>query len=420
MKTRTTSARGIGRIVTCVMVVAIVLSTFVPAFAAETASPFKDVNPGDWYYSCVLDMYGRGLVNGKGDGKFHPNDVITKAEYYTILCRMSGLDTTNPAGASHWATGAANSLAAYQDDKGFSSNSYEYAGLPVVTSRSNLNTALTRQDAVILAMECIGLSVEDIPNTQKPELINPFRDISTANVSNWVYNYLINAYYMGIVGGDNNGNFQPNGTLTRAAACKILLNTFALDTTNFNYDVTSYAAYFPIEDVINIKWNPGTKTGHWYITICEGLSDIPDDILATWKGRGAKMTIQNKKLYLDGRNVPGICWWDGYNIEISATDGTDAHTITHEVCHYVYRELLSANDRQTISRAFSNGEAKALAEYTNTHAIDGTYRTYNYCEYDVDEFGAEILSFYLSDPDAFEYGHGFDSSLTVVENFFNK
>lgn len=48
---------------------------------------FSDVKPGDWYAQAVAAAFKAGIVNGKGDSKFDPNQAITREEMAVIAIR---------------------------------------------------------------------------------------------------------------------------------------------------------------------------------------------------------------------------------------------------------------------------------------------------------------------------------------------
>lgn len=52
------------------------------------AIPFEDIKPSDWYYKDVVNMYFSGIVNGKSDTSFKPNDFVTRAEVAAMLNRF--------------------------------------------------------------------------------------------------------------------------------------------------------------------------------------------------------------------------------------------------------------------------------------------------------------------------------------------
>lgn len=57
-------------------------------------SIFEDVKPDAWYYKFVTSAYKKGWVSGYGDGKFHPNANITRAEAMTLVNNVLGRKPT--------------------------------------------------------------------------------------------------------------------------------------------------------------------------------------------------------------------------------------------------------------------------------------------------------------------------------------
>lgn len=55
----------------------------------EEAVPFTDIN-GHWAYDAILYAYHNGLMNGIGDEKFDPNGTLNRAMLVTILYRLEG------------------------------------------------------------------------------------------------------------------------------------------------------------------------------------------------------------------------------------------------------------------------------------------------------------------------------------------
>lgn len=76
-------------------VVAMLLVAVVPMSAmAAWANPFKDVQPGAWYYGAVEYANTKGLFSGTAPDKFSPNDNITRGMFVKVLGSAAGLDTT--------------------------------------------------------------------------------------------------------------------------------------------------------------------------------------------------------------------------------------------------------------------------------------------------------------------------------------
>ncbi|MER2037628.1 MAG: S-layer homology domain-containing protein [Solibacillus sp.] len=55
--------------------------------AGETVKSFPDVKPANWYYEYVKIASSQGIINGKPDGTFRPNDKITRNEMAVMIYR---------------------------------------------------------------------------------------------------------------------------------------------------------------------------------------------------------------------------------------------------------------------------------------------------------------------------------------------
>ena len=51
----------------------------------EVKEVFVDVKPNAWYYDAAMKAYGEGIMEGKGNNKFAPNDLITREEMAVVL-----------------------------------------------------------------------------------------------------------------------------------------------------------------------------------------------------------------------------------------------------------------------------------------------------------------------------------------------
>lgn len=54
------------------------------------AEIFSDVGKGEWYYSYVSWVMNKGIMTGMGDGSFAPSEALSRAQFATVLWRMSG------------------------------------------------------------------------------------------------------------------------------------------------------------------------------------------------------------------------------------------------------------------------------------------------------------------------------------------
>jgi hypothetical protein len=69
------------------------LRTFTPNTPAETYShSYSDVDPSAWYYDAVMTLTEGGLLKGYDNGKFGPNDPLTRAQIQIIVSRLHNSD----------------------------------------------------------------------------------------------------------------------------------------------------------------------------------------------------------------------------------------------------------------------------------------------------------------------------------------
>ena len=63
------------------------VATLSIVYARSTRKRFPDVRRSAYYYDAVREMNSRGIIKGYQNGKFGPNDPVTRAQLMTILKR---------------------------------------------------------------------------------------------------------------------------------------------------------------------------------------------------------------------------------------------------------------------------------------------------------------------------------------------
>ncbi len=71
---------------------ALMLLSVIPAVISAANMPFRDVDPSAWYYDEVETVYEAGIMEGKTGTSFDPSANMSRAEFVTVLCRLSGED----------------------------------------------------------------------------------------------------------------------------------------------------------------------------------------------------------------------------------------------------------------------------------------------------------------------------------------
>ncbi len=155
----------------------------------ETEMKFTDVNPDDWYYAYVADLYNDGVVSGMNETTFAPNGTLTYGQALKLVTIIANTADPEKTGA-HWASG----YLALAKSKGW------------LTEDVDLDGTITRLSFCKIAAKAKKL-------TEQPEK-NPFTDTSDPDV--------LALYKASVINGMTETTFQPDGFLTRAQISKII------------------------------------------------------------------------------------------------------------------------------------------------------------------------------------------------------
>ena len=184
-------------------------TTNVYTLTATTAAQFSDVNTGDWFYQNVMDAVAAGIVSGRGDGTFGPNDRITRRDFAIMVSKLllDGEDAPE-ATTTPFSDVAAN-------DYGLNAIAYcaENGIISGFDGEFRPGDNITRQEAASVmknALELTGTTSE------------LFAD--DAAIATWAKANVYACKAAGVFNGDDNNNFNPTSTLTRAEAASIMVN----------------------------------------------------------------------------------------------------------------------------------------------------------------------------------------------------
>jgi CubicO group peptidase (beta-lactamase class C family) len=177
---------------------------------------FKDVPTTSWAFAAVTDLSTRGLVTGYEDGKFHPDSVVTRAEYAKLVCTSLGVEPetvrSNPFGdvsAAHWAAGYVAAAVRKGWLTGYPGGLFKPEG-PVST-------------AEVLAAIARSQSWNDTATL-------PYTDVQP---DYWAHAFIEACFTRGIIrnpdpGIESGGELSPEGHCTRAQTCVLLSRLLSL------------------------------------------------------------------------------------------------------------------------------------------------------------------------------------------------
>ena len=173
--------------------------TIKSEFGEENAfvNPYDDVKSGDWYYSAVEYVTANGLMNGTGKG-FEPNLATSRAMIWTILARMSGVNT---AGSGEWYAVA-----------------QQWAVANGVSDGTMPNDTITREQlAAMLYRYAVSKGMVKGPATAD---LSVFADANS--VSRYAVEAMQWAVSTGLISGMD-GKLNPQGSATRAQVATMLM-----------------------------------------------------------------------------------------------------------------------------------------------------------------------------------------------------
>ena len=215
------------RVIILLTVVSLILAAFFTVVNAEEL-PFDDVRESHWFYSDVAKVYELGIMEGKSPSIFAPKVVMTRAEFVTLLSRIAEVDLDGMAES------AAEKFTDVRLDAWFS----PYVGWGAATGIVNgytdgtflPNNPVSRQELAVMIvrfMDHVGLK-----NTEDNSLIDSFED--KKSIGSWAREQVELLRLTGLVGGDENGNFNPKKTASRAEVAAIAGRYYDLANDYFN------------------------------------------------------------------------------------------------------------------------------------------------------------------------------------------
>ena len=176
-----------------------VITPPAPDDEPDFVNPYTDVAEGAWYYDVVMQASEAGLMKGVTDTQFEPNGTLTRAMFWTILARASGVDTE---GGESWYAKAQ----AWAMENG-------------VSDGTDAMGALTREQLVTMLWRLNGEPVVDYLITAP----------DAAQISSWALEAMRWAASTGLIEGDETGALTPAADTTRAQAAAFMVRYLTVE-----------------------------------------------------------------------------------------------------------------------------------------------------------------------------------------------
>ncbi len=186
----------------------------VPEEPGETGwtNPFTDVAEGAWYYDPVRYSCENGLMSGYGDGRFGPDDILSRAQLAQILYDLEGrpavayTNSFTDVAADAWYAGAVAWASASGIVDGYGDG------------RFGPNDPVTREQLAAMLYRYAGTPAVGVSELA---LLGRFPDGEA--VGGWAREAVAWAVAGGLISGTDGGALAPRGGATRAQAATILM-----------------------------------------------------------------------------------------------------------------------------------------------------------------------------------------------------
>lgn len=185
----------------------------LPIAANAATTDFSDVSDNAWYKTAVDYAVENDLFSGNGDGTFSPNGDMTRAMFVTVLSKIAGADVSTAADAGFtdvpdtWFTDFVNWAAGKGYIAGTGNNKFEP------------NTPITREQIAVILRNY--MEAEDIKLDAAADVVDSFKDAS--KISSWAVDAVDKIRTLGLMSGDEKGNFNPTDDLSRAEAASVFM-----------------------------------------------------------------------------------------------------------------------------------------------------------------------------------------------------
>ncbi|MBQ9045755.1 MAG: S-layer homology domain-containing protein [Oscillospiraceae bacterium] len=190
-------------------------------FASDTAPQpvmrFSDVPPTHWAYRDLRIAVSNGWIKGYPDNTFHPSDTLSRADFVTMLARLSG-ETLPAVTEAVFPDVPTNKY--YAESVAWAVGSGIVSGFPDGDFHPTENVTREQMAHIMrLYLQHKGTDVSGVDTTVDALIAD------IANVGSWARDDVRFCYAEGLLQGRNEG-FVPAGTATRAEAGTVLTRLF--------------------------------------------------------------------------------------------------------------------------------------------------------------------------------------------------
>lgn len=175
---------------------------------------FSDISSVAWAKDAILDLYNKGVINGREEGRFYPNDSVSREEFVKMLMAAFDLELVDDSelpfsdvDQNEWYYNYIKSAYIAGVTKGITENSF------------GIGQNISRQDLCTMIVNAITV----LEGTIEGDANVTFGD--EASIEDYAKEAVKTLTSAGVLSGDENKNFNPAMRATRAEAAKIIYYT---------------------------------------------------------------------------------------------------------------------------------------------------------------------------------------------------
>jgi 2',3'-cyclic-nucleotide 2'-phosphodiesterase/3'-nucleotidase/5'-nucleotidase len=181
----------------------------------QPAKPFADLGSVNWAEEAIVALNKKNVISGMGDGKFCPQESVTREQMVKMILLASGFSATEvDSGFEDVMPGAW-----YAPYVGNAVKQGIVAGID--STHFGVGQNITRQDAAVMINRAMK-----IINKTKSNVRSYIDFADKAEIADYAEEAIKNLYVTGVINGKENHTFAPKATCTRAEAAKMIYDAF--------------------------------------------------------------------------------------------------------------------------------------------------------------------------------------------------
>lgn len=203
--------------------------------AVQTASPqlgFSDLDDAEFAAAAINELYPMGIINGYGDGRFCPNDSVTRAEFVKMVCLAFNFVVPTDVSETNYSD--------VSTDSWYSAYIYTANTAGII---NGYDDGSFRPDGDISREEAAAVFCRAIENSnfigESTRLNINFSDED--KISDYAVGFVDKLYMLSVINGDDSGMFRPQDSISRAETAQMIWNAVSQKSVNDSEQINDLA-----------------------------------------------------------------------------------------------------------------------------------------------------------------------------------